>query len=146
MKFHQKWILGAFLGVISTVALVSGIGAEKMATTQDEPGIFCKLSTAEMRERLGELRAAFLTQVRGVDELETGYRYWFEKTPERLSMLTEFIDFESQCCAFLQFDLSLAPEAKRVSLSLTGGEGTKAFLESMMQSVEFDWQASLHES
>ena len=29
-------------------------------------------------------------------------------------MLAEFIDFESRCCAFLQFDLSLAPEAQRV--------------------------------
>lgn len=117
-----------------------------MATTQDEPGIFCKLSTAEMRERLGELRAEFLIQVIGVDGLERGYRYWFEKTPEQLTMLAGFIDFESRCCAFLQFDLSVAPEAERVSLSLTGGEGTKKFLETMMQSVEFDWQATPRKS
>ena len=145
MSRITTWIFSVFLGMSAWV-LVSGIGAEQMAATQNEPGIFCKLSTAEMRERLGEIRTAFLTQVRGVDELETGYRYWFEKTPQRLSMLTEFIDFESQCCAFLQFDLSLAPEAKRVSLSLTGGEGTKAFLESMMQSVEYNWQAAPRDS
>ncbi len=120
--------------------------AEGWAMTQDETGIFCKLSTTEMRERLGQMRAEFFIQVIDVDEVEAGYRYWFQKTPERLAMLAAFIDSESRCCAFFQFTLSLAPEAERVSLSLSGREGTKELLESTMQSVEFGWQATPHDS
>ncbi|WP_143302234.1 hypothetical protein [Candidatus Entotheonella palauensis] len=110
--------------------------------TEAEPGIYCRLTSAELRERLGVIRAEFLIHVKAVDELENGYRYWFEKTPDQLKLLTDFIDFESRCCAFFQFDLSVAPGAERVSLSLTGREGTKSFVESMMTSAEFDWRAA----
>ncbi len=117
-------------------------GAERINMTEAEPGIYCRLTSAELRERLEVIRAEFLTYVQGVDELENGYRYWFEKTPARMTLLTDFIDFESRCCAFFQFDLSVAPGAERISLSLTGRSGTKRFIESMMESAAFDWRAA----
>ncbi len=103
--------------------------------------MYCQLGSAEMQERLGEIRGNFLVHVRGVEELENGYLYRFEKTTDGMRMLTEFIDFESRCCAFMGFDLSLQPGAQEVSLSLTGPAGTKELLESMMTSAEFDWRA-----
>ena len=106
-----------------------------------EPGMYCQLSSAEMAERLGEIRADFLVAVRNVNELENGYRYSFEKSADRMKRLAEFIDFESRCCAFMRFDLSVTPGAQEISLSLTGAEGTKELLESMMISAEFDWRA-----
>ncbi len=125
--------------------VLSMVGAEALAAQEiepeDEPGMYCRLGSAEMQERLGEIRGNFLVHVRGVEELENGYLYRFEKTTDRIRMLTEFIDFESRCCAFMGFDLSVEPRAQEVSLSLTGPAGTKELLESMMTSVEFDWRA-----
>lgn len=143
MKNDQRY--GVFLlcvGALLSLAVGGIEGAENIKMTDAEPGIYCRLTTAEMRDRLDAIRAEFLVHVKGVDELENGYRYWFEKTPERIQLVTDFIDFESRCCAFFQFDLSVAPGAERVSLSLTGRTGTKDFVESMMKSAAFDWRAA----
>lgn len=110
------------------------------ASASDKP-IFCKLSSAEMRARLGELRTEFMTQIVAVDELDSGYRYWVDRSQERLVMLAKFVDFESECCGFMDFEIGLASGHKRVSMTLTGPEGTKSFLEEMMSSVSFDWRA-----
>ena len=130
------------MGAITSSVLGGICVAEDLDPTETETPVFCRLTSAEMRARLGEIRADFLLHVNDVDELEHGYRYWFEKSTERMVKLAEFIDFESQCCAFFHFDLSLAPGAERVSLSLTGPDGAKDFLEFTMRSVGFDWRAS----
>ncbi len=114
--------------------------------TETESGICCRLTNTALQERLEAIRSEFLVHVKGVEELESGYRYWFEKTSEHLQLLTDFIDFESRCCPFFQFDLSVSPEAEYVSLSLTGRTGVKDFVEAMMTSAEFDWQAFPHKS
>ena len=118
-------------------------GVEKITMKEAEPGIYCRLTNAEMRARLDVIRAEFLVHVKGIEELENGYRYWFEKSPERIKLVTDFIDFESRCCTFFQFDFSVAPGAERVSLSLTGCTGTKDFVESMMVSANFNWHSAL---
>lgn len=128
-----------------TCIALAVIGAEAVVAQEiepeDEPGLYCRLGSSEMQERLGEVRGNFLVHVRGVEELENGYRYRFEKSTDRMQTLTEFIDFESRCCAFMRFDLSVEAGAQEISLSLTGPAGTKELLESMMTSVEFDWRA-----
>ena len=131
------------LGITLLVGAVVGteILAEEKNGMAAQQGMYCRLSGDEMRDRLGEIRTEFLVNVTGVDELEDGYRYWFEKTPQRMKQLAEFIDFESTCCAFMRFDLSVAPGAETVSLTLAGLDGAKQMLESMMTSVEFDWRA-----
>ena len=130
------------LGITLLVGAV--VGTEILAEENGmaaQQGMYCRLSGDEMRDRLGAIRTEFLVNVTGVDELEDGYRYWFEKTPQRIKQLAEFIDFESTCCAFMRFDLSVAPGAETVSLTLAGLDGAKQMLESMMTSVEFDWRA-----
>ena len=130
-------------GLAIAVALVIGTGAPNAQSIdlEKDPGMYCRLSSAEMQERIGELRSDFLAHVRGVSELENGYRYSFEKTTQRMKLLADFIDFESQCCTFMRFDLSVEPGTESISLSLTGADGTKQLLEAMMTSVEFDWRA-----
>ncbi len=83
MRYHQRhwaiWV-GVFLGLCT----VSIEGAENINMKASEPGIYCRLTSAEMRARLEVIRAEFLVHVKGVEELDNGYRYWFEKTPERI--------------------------------------------------------------
>ena len=138
--FRRLVLLGLTLLVVAVVG-TEILGEEKIEMVVAEQGMYCRPSGDEMRDRLGAIRTEFLVNVTGVDELEDGYRYWFEKTPQRMKQLAEFIDFESTCCAFLRFDLSVAPGAETVSLTLAGLDGAKQMLESMMTSVEFDWRA-----
>lgn len=109
----------------------------------EEAGIYCRLSSKELRERVGELRAGFFAGVVAVDDLESGYRFWFERSSERLHDLADFVDFESECCPFLRFEISLQGEGELVALSLTGRDGTRELLEAMAESAAFDLPAAL---
>lgn len=133
--------------LIAAIALSANAGLADGQTTDKEPaGIYCKLSSGELRERLGELRADFVMATQAVDELESGYRYWFEKSSDRLRKLADFVHFESECCPFLNFEISLEGESEKVALSLTGREGTKEFLDAFAEMASFDMKAVLEAS
>ena len=118
---RQQLLDGVLCSTLACIALAVS-AAEAVAAQEiepeDAPGMYCRLGSTEMQERLGEIRGNFLVHVRGVEELENGYLYRFEKTTNRMQTLMEFIDFESRCCAFMGFDLSVEPGAQEVSLSL----------------------------
>ena len=126
-----------------TATLALGLSTALSAREGDEPaeepaGIYCKLQSADLRDRLEELRADFLGAILEIDELDDGYRYWFAKSSERLQQLAKFVDFESQCCPFLNFEIGVASEAERVSLVLTGREGTKEYLRALAEASALD--------
>jgi len=57
--------------------------------------------------------------------------YTFRISPERLPLteLAEWVGYESRCCPFLDFGIELESKGTAVTLRLTGGKGTKEFLE-----------------
>ena len=64
--------------------------------------------------------------------LDAGYALEFSADEAVLEDVFRLIQLERQCCAFLQFELTLEPDHGPVWLSLTGPEGTKAFLENVL--------------
>ena len=66
-----------------------------------------------------------------VKELEDGYAYIFPSAGEWLSEVADLVELERQCCPFLQFRLTVAPNDGPLSLEMTGPEGTKDFLLSI---------------
>ncbi len=97
------------------------------------PPIACTLSSKEQRARVEEAESELLQGVLRIEELTNGYALWFPAEPGRLQRLAEFVELESQCCAFLDFEIRLEAAAKEVALSLTGPEGTKEVLAPMMK-------------
>ena len=63
-----------------------------------------------------------------VKELADGYSYTFPATSEWMSELAGLVDLERQCCPFLQFRITVAPNGGPLTLDMTGPEGTKEFL------------------
>ncbi len=100
-----------------------------MKSPESEPGpIACTLPEAELRAWREQVQAEVKAGVVSIEELDDGYVYWFERTPERLAKLADFVWFESGCCAFLDFEIRVRSGDERISLRLTGPEGTKDFL------------------
>ena len=62
-------------------------------------------------------------------ELDEGFAYRFSSDGNRIAELAQLINFERECCPFLQFNLRLEPANGPIWLELTGPEGTKDFLE-----------------
>ena len=92
--------------------------------------VACSLTEPERAVR----RAGVLREVRLAQEdarwLPDGVVLRFAAEPDRLALLSTFIELEHRCCAFLRFRLTVEPGGGPVWLELTGPPGTREFLES----------------
>lgn len=62
-------------------------------------------------------------------ERPDGFAWRFEARSDVLQAIATVIDAERQCCAFLRFELTVAPGNGPVWLAVTGPAGTRDFLE-----------------
>jgi hypothetical protein len=93
--------------------------------------IACSLTETELEEREENVLAKVGQTVQEVRELEDGYAYRFPSDDESMAQVFRLVQLERQCCAFLQFRVTVEPGHGPVWLELTGPEGTKAFLASL---------------
>lgn len=61
-----------------------------------------------------------------------GLRWRFVPDAALLDKITSVIEAEGPCCRFLRFRLTVEPAGGPVWLSVTGPEGTAAFLAQLM--------------
>lgn len=94
--------------------------------------VACSLSTPELRERERTVLARIRTRVREVRDLDDGYALRFDAEGAMLSDLATLIDLERQCCPFLRFELKVLPASGPVWLELSGPEGTRGFLRTVL--------------
>ena len=82
-----------------------------------------------------EARAAWIetgkyvyAAVQEIKELPDGYRFRLPADTTLLLRVAEYISNERLCCAFLHFTVEVTPGRGPFWLSLTGGEGVKAYI------------------
>ena len=95
-------------------------------------GIACTLSSKDLEDRKNKLFSNLFSNIDKVDELENGYSFYFKFNDNTFSQITELIHSERKCCKFLRFDLHSLPNDGPVILDITGPEGTKALIRSMI--------------
>lgn len=66
-------------------------------------------------------------------DLDSGYALRFAPEDALLPDLATLIDLERQCCPFLTFDLKVLPANGPIWLELTGPEGTRDFLRTILE-------------
>ncbi len=101
-------------------------------TDSQNPPIACKLTNLEQVELKETFWHQVLSSIEEVKELDMGYAVRFPNEPGLMEKLSEFVELESQCCAFLTFDLRADPNNHAIWLKMTGADGTKKFLKSML--------------
>jgi len=94
--------------------------------------VACALSTPELREREQTVLAKVRARVREVRDLDSGYALRFDPEGAVLADLATLIDLERQCCPFLRFELQVLPASGPVWLELSGPEGTRDFLRTVL--------------
>ena len=67
-----------------------------------------------------------------VKELPDGYSYRFPPDSAWIAELANLITLERQCCSFLRFKINIEPGAGPIWLELSGPEGTRDFLDSIL--------------
>jgi hypothetical protein len=96
--------------------------------------VICTLSDAERREREAALLAQFTSAVIATEELHDGYAFRVPGDKNWLALATDLIAAERQCCPFLTFQLTAEPNMGALTIRITGPEGTKEFLKSILVS------------
>lgn len=83
---------------------------------------------AQQRVRYGELKRALVPRAARITDLENGLEIAHQADAGTIIELTEFATLERLCCPFLTFNLEIAPNQAGSKLTLTGPDGTAAFL------------------
>ena len=67
-------------------------------------------------------------------ELPNGFALRVPNEDGQIQRLAEIVALESQCCAFLDFEIRLDAGSRVISLHLTGPEGAQEVLRAMAES------------
>ncbi len=77
--------------------------------------------------------AALFAAVEAVQELPDGYAVRLPNQDDLWLTAARFIDHERRCCAFLNFELTVAPFGGPIWLRLTGEPGVKPLLQQLLE-------------
>jgi hypothetical protein len=94
--------------------------------------VACTLSDAEKREREATLLAQFRSGLITAEELDDGYAFRVPGDNNWLALVADLIMAERECCPFLTFQLTAEPKMGPLTVRITGAEGTKEFLRSLL--------------
>ena len=120
---------GSRAGAFGPTLLLRLVGPPASAVT--EIPIACTLTERELGERRAGLLAELTRQRQEIRWLPDGAAFRYSSAATDL--LTEFVRLESRCCPFLRFRLTVEPAGGPVWLELTGGPGTREFLEAQVR-------------
>jgi hypothetical protein len=98
----------------------------------DDNPVACCLSDAELCQREATLLAQFKSALTATDELADGYAFRIPGEKMRLALVADLMIAERECCPFLTFQLTAEPKMGALTIRITGPEGTKEFLKSIL--------------
>ena len=87
----------------------------------------CRLPSALLPQRLAHVAGVLQRDLVASDLAENELRLAFHRSPERIRDLTQLVAEESECCAFLSFDLAV-PSAGDVRLTVRAPADSRAWL------------------
>ena len=98
----------------------------------DDNPVACCLSDAEFRKREATLLAQFKSALTATEELPDGYSFRIPGERRWLALVADLIMAERECCPFLTFQLTAEPKMGALTIRITGPDGTKPFLKSIL--------------
>jgi hypothetical protein len=107
-----------------------------MKKDPDDIPVVCSLSATELREREVELLAKFRSAVIETEELHDGYAFRVPGDGGLITLIAELIVAERECCPFLTFELTAQPNMGPVLVRVTGPNGAKGFLKTILCNPE----------
>ena len=98
----------------------------------DDNPVACSLTDAELRQREATLLAQFKSALTATVEIADGYAFRIPGENRWLTLVADLIIAERECCPFLRFELTAEPKMGAFTIRITGPEGTKQFLRSIL--------------
>src|ERR1700730_3975371 len=104
---------------------------ERYRVPDDNP-VACCLSDAELRQREATLLAQFKSALTATEELPDGYAFRIPGEKRWLALVADLIMAERESPPFLTFQLTAEPKMGALTIRMTGPDGTKEFLKSIL--------------
>lgn len=107
--------------------------------SNNEQSLACDLTAipADVREEHVVTAPQLFATAKEVQELDNGYAIRFLNEPNKFMSIAKFIENERLCCPFFNFGLEIEPNSEPIWLKLTGGEGVKEILQTILfESIE----------
>ena len=98
----------------------------------EQSEIICLLPEEAFEERIQLIVEKVFAKRTAVIEQDDGYTLNFSGEAEQIQTLTALIVQERECCPFLQFGLTFLPNQGDVHLSISGPDGVKSYLQSLL--------------
>jgi hypothetical protein len=98
--------------------------------------IACRMDALTPEERARRSEVLALLTKRALDFVATsdGIAFQLRGDPDTPALAGEFVAYESRCCPFIRFELSVEAEGGEVRLALGGREGVREFLRATFAS------------
>ena len=143
MNFLSSPPIETILSLALAIVAIAPVTALALASSEEPgtqesngiPAIACSLTSPELRERIIKIRRDLLPHVIKTIDLPNGIGFLVPNEDGQIQRLAEFVELESRCCAFLDFEMRVEAESTTISLQMTGPEGTKEVLEAMALSL-----------
>ena len=94
--------------------------------------IVCTLTPDALRQRREQLLPGLVRRAEAYERLATGLRLRYAASADVLGDIVKMIEAERECCRFLRFELSVAPDLGPITLEVTGPAGTTEFLSDLI--------------
>lgn len=94
--------------------------------------IACSLTPTELAKRRDGLLPGLLARAIAREDVASGFRWTFEFDPTLLRSVVDVVEAEHRCCRFLRFSVGIEPGNGPLTLEVTGPEGTREFLETLV--------------
>ena len=95
--------------------------------------IACTLPADALQARRQGLLADLLQRAQSHELTPDGLRVAFSVDSETLATVARVVDAERQCCRFLRFVVTVAPDGGPLTLELSGPDGTREFLAGLLE-------------
>lgn len=125
-----SWML--FLAVSISLISCSGNCTGACCAGGEGTVFACSLSAGDLAERKEEIKEEVFSKITRKEEIEKGYRLYFENQETTLQAIKKFIKAEQKCCPFFKFDLKETTENQEIELKIEVPEGGRAFLKELV--------------
>ncbi len=101
------------------------------------PDVACTLTPEHLENRPDHIIPTLKDTYSHAEERPDGVTLWFDDPDTSLAAVAEFINNESECCAFATYTIDLTPPYDHTQLTITGPDGTQSmFTEGLVPRLE----------
>ncbi|MEM9479133.1 MAG: hypothetical protein AAGA58_05650 [Verrucomicrobiota bacterium] len=134
MKTALQYVSGLLLFLLtSTVVGQSGDSIQQQNNEENavqDPT--CSLDEKALEERKNTVLRTLKTKATETEKINGGYKFTLPRQEENFQLVTSIILLESECCPFIDFQISAAAGSRDIAFSITAPDSAQGLLDEIL--------------